>query len=101
MTEVHPVLPAARGAIAAVVHVDGTGRLQTVDRDALPRLHALLGHFERHSGVPVLLNTSFNVAGEPIVCSPDDACRTFRLADLDAMVLGDLWIEKSEAPAPT
>ena len=94
MTEIHPIKPSAREMIAAVVHVDGTGRLQTVDDDDLPRLHALLGAFEGKAGVPVLLNTSFNVAGEPIVCSPEDACRCFRAADLDALVLGDLWIEK-------
>jgi len=88
------VRPEARAAIPAVVHVDGTSRLQTVDRDALPRLHALLEIFEARTGVPVLLNTSFNVAGEPIVCSPADACRCFRDADLDALVLGDLWIER-------
>jgi carbamoyltransferase len=95
MTEIHPVRAASRAAIAAVVHVDGTARLQTVDRDELPRLHALLGLFEQRAGVPVLLNTSFNVAGEPIVCSPDDACRCLRSAGLDGLVLGDLWVERS------
>jgi carbamoyltransferase len=94
MTEIHRVRSEARERLGAVVHVDGTARLQTVDRDALPRLHALLGLFESRAGVPVLLNTSFNVAGEPIVCSPADACRCFRAADLDGLVLGDLWIEK-------
>ena len=93
MTEIHPVRPEARSRIAGVVHVDGSGRLQTVERDELPRLHALLGLFEARAGVPVLLNTSFNVAGEPIVCSPEDACRCFRAAGLDGLVLGDLWIE--------
>ena len=97
MTEIHPVRAEVRGKIAAVVHVDGTARLQTVDRDVLPRFHALLAAFESKAGVPVLLNTSFNVAGEPIVCSPEDACRCFRSAGLDGLVLGDLWVEKEPA----
>jgi carbamoyltransferase len=94
MTEIHPVRPGARGAIPAVVHVDGTARLQTVDRESQPRLHALLGMFGARAGVPVLLNTSFNVAGEPIVCSPSDACRTLVTADLDGLVLGSLWVDR-------
>ena len=80
-------------AVGAVVHVDGTGRLQTVARAAAPRFHALIEAFERRTGVPVLLNTSFNVAGEPIVCSPLDACRCFVKAGLDGMVLGTFWVE--------
>lgn len=96
MTEILPVRPERRADIAAAVHVDGTGRLQTVaERDA-PRLHGLLRHFEARTGVPALLNTSFNVAGEPIVCSPEDACRCHRAAGLDALVLGDLWIAGDE-----
>ena len=96
MTEILPVRPERRADIAAAVHVDGTGRLQTVaERDA-PRLHGLLRHFEARTGVPALLNTSFNVAGEPIVCSPEDACRCHRAAGLDALVLGDLWISGDE-----
>jgi carbamoyltransferase len=92
MTEILPVRPERRADIAAAVHVDGTGRLQTVGAAEAPRLHALLCAFAARTGVPALLNTSFNVAGEPIVCSPDDACRCFRAAGLDALVLGDLWI---------
>jgi carbamoyltransferase len=85
------VLPAARGWIPAVVHVDGSARPQTVRRGANPRLYELLRAFERRAGVPVLLNTSFNSAGEPIVCSPHDAIRSFRAMRLDVLVLGD-WI---------
>jgi carbamoyltransferase len=96
MTEIRPVRPERRGEIAAVVHVDGTARLQTVNASASPRFHALLRAFAERTGTPVLLNTSFNVAGEPIVCSPSDACRCFRAADLDALVLGHLWIGKDE-----
>jgi carbamoyltransferase len=94
MQQILPIRPERRADIAAVVHVDGTGRLQTVAVEDLPRFHALIAAFGERTGVPVLLNTSFNVAGEPIVCSPEDACRCFRAADLDALVLGDLWIEK-------
>lgn len=94
MQQILTVRPERRADIAAVVHVDGTGRLQTVSAADLPRFHALIAAFEARTGVPVLLNTSFNVAGEPIVCSPADACQCFVAADLDALVLGDLWIEK-------
>jgi carbamoyltransferase len=96
MTEILPIRPERQGDIAAVVHVDGTGRLQTVSATAAPRFHALISAFAERTGVPVLLNTSFNVAGEPIVCTPGDACRCFRTADLDGLVLGDLWIGKDD-----
>ncbi len=94
MTEILPVRPSERARIPAVVHADGTARVQTVSAATSPRFHALLRAFAERTGVPVLLNTSFNVAGEPIVCSPDDACRCFRAADLDGLVLGALWIDK-------
>jgi carbamoyltransferase len=97
MTEIRAVRPERRDAIAAVVHVDGTARLQTVSSTDAPRFHALLHAFEHHAGVPVLLNTSFNVAGAPIVCSPRDACECYLEADLDGLVLGDLWIERRRA----
>lgn len=92
MTEILPVRPERQADIAAAVHVDGTGRLQTVGPHEAPRLHALLRAFAARTGVPAVINTSFNVAGEPIVCSPEDACRCYRAAGLDALVLGDLWI---------
>jgi carbamoyltransferase len=94
MTEILPVRASQRAAIPAVVHVDGTARVQTVSAATSPRFHALLRAFAERTGVPVLLNTSFNVAGEPIVCSPEDACRCYEAADLDALVLGELWIER-------
>jgi carbamoyltransferase len=68
--------------------------VQTVRAADSPRFHALISAFHERTGVPVLLNTSFNVAGEPIVCSPEDACRCFRTADLDGLVLGALWIDR-------
>ena len=76
------------------MHVDGTARLQSVAPEVSPRFHDLLLAFKKVTGVPVLLNTSFNVAGEPIVCSPLDACRCYVAANLDALMLGNLWIER-------
>jgi carbamoyltransferase len=94
MTEIRSVRVERRGDIPAVVHVDGTARLQTVSAAASPRFHGLIRAFGERTGVPVLLNTSFNVAGEPIVCSPADACRCYASANLDGLVLGNLWIER-------
>ncbi|BCA54396.1 carbamoyltransferase [Nitrospira sp. KM1] len=83
-----PVLAAAKGSIPAVLHVDGTARVQTVD-ESNPRYRALLEAFDRRTGVPVLLNTSFNV-NEPIVCTPADAVRCFLRTDVDWLVMGNL-----------
>lgn len=89
MTVVLPVRAEKRQVIAAVTHFDGTGRLQTVEQDVNPRFYALIAEFERLTGVPVVLNTSFNLAGEPIVCSPQDAVSTFQRSGLDALAMGD------------
>jgi carbamoyltransferase len=78
----------------AVVHVDGTARVQLVDATLEPRYHALLTAFGARTGTPILLNTSFNVKGEPIVCTPFDALRTFWSTGLDLLVLGDCLIRK-------
>lgn len=83
------VVPVRSNRIRAVTHVDGSARVQTVNRDQNPRFYDLLTAFGERTGVPVLLNTSFNVAGEPIVESPDDAMRTFLRSDMDMVVLGD------------
>ncbi len=88
----------ARQKVPAVVHVDGTVRAQTVSRDTNPRYHALLQAFEARTGVPVVLNTSFNIKGEAIVCSPRDALRTFFSTGVDALAMGSLLIEKPERP---
>jgi len=85
--------------LPAVTHVDGSARPQTVDPATTPRFAALLEAFERRTGCPVLLNTSFNVRGEPIVCTPADALMTFLDAGLDVMVLEDHLIER-EALSP-
>ncbi len=88
----------ARRKLPAVVHVDGTVRAQTVDRDSHPLYHRLLEAFAERTGVPVVLNTSFNVRGEAIVCSPRDAFRTFWSTGLDALAIGPFLIEKPERP---
>ena len=96
MTVVLPVRLEKRAVTPAVTHFDGTGRLQTVERETNGRFHALVEAFERLTGVPVVLNTSFNLAGEPIVCTPADAVSTFRRSGLDALVAGDCLCLKPE-----
>jgi carbamoyltransferase len=91
-----PVLPSAKGLIPAVVHVDGTARVQTVDQNSNPRFRGLLQAFDRETGVPVLLNTSFNVH-EPIVCSPQDAVMCFQRTAVDWLVLGRLLARRPQA----
>jgi carbamoyltransferase len=86
-----------RAELPAVTHVDGTARVQTVTPEAEPSCAALLERFREITGLPVLLNTSFNRAGEPIVESPDDALRMLRATGLDALVLEDRWVEKVPA----
>jgi carbamoyltransferase len=89
------VNPAWRDKIPAIVHVDGTARVQTVRRDQNERLYLLLQEFDKLTGVPVLLNTSFNIKGEPIVETPADAMRCFLSTGIDYLVLHDMLIEKS------
>lgn len=85
--------------LPAVTHVDGSARVQTVARDVDPRFHALLTEFGRLSGYPVLLNTSFNMRGEPIVCDPTDALICFIRASLDVLVVGDIMVERRAIPS--
>lgn len=87
-----------RSEVPAVTHVDGSARVQTVSAETSPAFHAILAAFEDLTGCPVLVNTSFNVRGEPIVCTPEDAYRCFLRTDLDALVLEDLVLRKSEQP---
>jgi carbamoyltransferase len=88
MSGVFPVRPEHRARLAAVTHVDGTARVQTVDRAMAPRFHALLEAYGRVSGTPVLLNTSFNLAGEPIVNRAVEGYSTFRRCGIDLLVCG-------------
>jgi carbamoyltransferase len=93
MALAYPVRPEKRDKIPAPTHVDGTGRLQTVTAEANPRYHALLREFERQTGVPVVLNTSFN-DNEPIVCRPEEALNCFLRTQMDALVLGNYLITR-------
>ena len=86
-----PVLTQSKGVIPAVTHVDGTARIQTVDRKSNPKFRMLLEAFERKTGVPILLNTSFNV-NEPMVCTPDEAIRCFLRTEVDWLVLGNVLV---------
>ena len=86
--------------LPAVTHVDGTARIQTVDRRDHPRFHALLRAFRSRTGCGVLVNTSFNRSGEPIVCTPEDAYRCFTDTEMDVLVLEDCVLLAEEQPAP-
>jgi carbamoyltransferase len=90
-----PVRADARALVPAVVHVDGSARFQTVTAGEEPSLHRLLGLFGDRTGVPCLMNTSFNRRGEPVVATARDAVAAFRDMDLDALVVGPLLIVRS------
>ncbi|HYG61517.1 MAG TPA: carbamoyltransferase [Thermoanaerobaculia bacterium] len=85
-------------ALPAITHVDGSARPQTVDREVAPRLAALLDAFEARTGCPILLNTSFNVRGEPVVCSPVDALICMAVSGIDTLVLEDWIIDRESLP---
>ena len=94
MIKVYPIKPEKQDVIPAVTHVDGTGRLQTVSKQDNPRYWALIKEFERQTGVPIVLNTSFN-ENEPIVCSPEQAAECYLRTDMDVLVMGNLFVERS------
>ena len=83
-----------RAEISAVTHVDGSARPQTVEASINPLFHRLISEFHRLTGVPVVMNTSFNLRGEPIVCTVADALRTFYTSGMDALIIGGFLIEK-------
>jgi carbamoyltransferase len=91
-------LKSALSDIPAVTHVDHSARVQTVSADRSPRFHAILSAFERRTGCPLLVNTSFNIRGEPIVHSPGDAYRCFMFTDMDVLVVGDCLMRKDAQP---
>jgi carbamoyltransferase len=97
MSGVFAVRPEWRSRLAAVTHVDGTARVQVLEREMAPRLHALLEAYGRHSGIPVLLNTSFNVAGEPIVTTALEGYLTFRRCGIDVLVAGSTVVRTHAA----
>jgi carbamoyltransferase len=86
----------ARSDIPAVTHVDYSARIQTVHTDTNPRYHALLSAFKRRTGCAVLVNTSFNVRGEPIVCTPEDAFRCFMATKMETLVIGNCVLDKTK-----
>jgi carbamoyltransferase len=91
------VRPLARKCAPAIVHVDGSARPQTVREAQDPRMYRLLHAFERRSGLPVLLNTSFNGPGQPIVCTPVEAVQTFLERGLDVLICGDFVATRLDA----
>ncbi|QBD78324.1 carbamoyltransferase [Ktedonosporobacter rubrisoli] len=97
MLFVYDVLPEKADRIPAVRHVDGTARIQTINRQQHARYYDLLKAFQARTGVPVLVNTSFNTRGEPIVCTPRDAIECFWTSPLDALVIGSFILEKPQA----
>jgi carbamoyltransferase len=94
MLFVHDVRPEVAARIPAVRHVDGTARIQTIRRDQDPLYHDLIAAFARRTGVPILVNTSFNSRGLPIVCTPRDALESFWTTPLDALAIGPFLVEK-------
>ena len=82
--------------VPAITHVDGSARVQTVRRDATPLYHDLIAAFERRTGCPLVINTSFNVRGEPIVCTPEDAFQCFIRTHMDALVVGPFLLRKED-----
>lgn len=87
-----------RSELPAITHVDFSARIQTVNKNINPRYHALISAFKNKTGVPVIINTSFNVRGEPIVCSPDDAYRCFMRTNMDVLVVGNYVFMKKDQP---
>ncbi|MEX0324417.1 MAG: carbamoyltransferase [Puniceicoccaceae bacterium] len=87
-----------RSTLPAITHVDYSARIQTVSERQNPGFHAILKRFEQRTGCPVLMNTSFNVRGEPIVCTPDDAYRCFVNTEMDYLAIGNFLLRRSEQP---
>jgi len=89
-------LNVVRSEVPAITHVDYSARVQTVNRETNPLYHELLSCFERKCGCPVIINTSFNVRGEPIVCTPADAYRCFMRTHMDYLIMGRYLLDKAE-----
>jgi len=88
-----------RSDIPAVTHVDYSARVQTVHQDTNPRYHALISAFEQRTGCPVIVNTSFNVRGEPIVCTPEDAFHCFMGTEVETLAIGNCFLRKQDQDA--
>ena len=98
MEKVVPVREEYQEQLPAITHVDGSARIQTVTRESHSTFYDLLSDFDRRTGCPVLINTSFNVRGEPIVCTPEDAYLCFMRTNMDILVLGNQILLKEEQP---
>jgi carbamoyltransferase len=85
-----------RSSIPAVTHIDYSARIQTVHRETNPRYHALISRFKALTGCPVIVNTSFNVRGEPIVGTPEDAFRCFMGTEIEALAVGNCYLRKED-----
>ncbi|TLZ21551.1 MAG: carbamoyl transferase, partial [Gammaproteobacteria bacterium] len=99
MSGVFPVRPEWRTRLAAITHIDGSARVQTLEQSMAPRLHALLKCYGQRSGIPVLLNTSFNLAGEPIVNRAVEGYSTFRRSGVDVLIVGRTRVAKRASSA--
>jgi carbamoyltransferase len=99
MMQVYPIREEKQVQIPAVTHVDGSGRLQTVTRDANSRYYNLIEAFGQITGVPMVLNTSFN-ENEPVVCKPEEALDCFLRTKMDVLVLGNWFIERNQIQTP-
>jgi carbamoyltransferase len=87
-----------RSDVPAITHIDYSARLQSVSKDTNQRFWKLINEFKKQTGCSVLINTSFNVRGEPIVCTPDEGYRCFMRTEMDFLVLGDYLFDKSQQP---
>lgn len=87
-------LHVARSSIPAVTHIDYSARIQTVDKETNPLYHKMISKFNEKYGCPVIINTSFNVRGEPIVCTPEDAYLCFMRTNMDYLIMGNFLLEK-------
>ncbi len=95
MTFVFTAKPEAHDKLSGALHVDNTSRLQTVTAQQNPKLHGLLTYFFGKTGLPCLINTSFNVQGEPIVCNPLDAIHCFLNSGIDILIIGNYQVKKT------
>ena len=93
MMQVYPIRAEKRAQVPAVTHVDGSGRLQTVTREANPLYHRLIAEFRKLTGVPMVLNTSFN-ENEPVVCRPEEALDCFLRTKMDVLVMGNWFVSR-------
>lgn len=85
-----------RSSVPSITHIDYTARIQTVQHDTNPRFYNLISKFKEITGCPIVINTSFNVRGEPIVCTPSDAFKCFMGTNLDLLVIGNFILRKEE-----